>query len=438
MKYTVEIVELKKSLAAMSGLMKKMPGELQKATAPVALMNGQGGTLMLVGCFDWFSASIPLETMELVGSDGLVEYDGGSSIARECMIGIVGYDKMLTVLSKLDSRNGATIDIVYESDDPFLTVKSVSNGAEYQFDVSDANKVIAIWPVLSSGEQVCTMSSDEFESFCSVAQSMSDIVVPSVQNPAFGCVCVSTDSRGIEKDAAGKNLVRVSGNSDSEGFSIAVDTDIEADKPFSLLLRKELASGLGTFLKQMGGMPDGEVTFKTRNVDGASQASDMQIESDSFSLWLSCTTDTFPFSMVTKIIEACEGKFAACTLDVSLPSVSKALDREMATVRGKNPVTELTVTDGGAIVLKQHGGYVHSTPTAEERLDCCVSSFDAGQTSMDMFLRTDIMKKILTQYPSANADMSMTLKTQNMSPKLHLTSIGNGIKYDGVMLGLRG
>ena len=92
MKYTVEIAELKKSLAAMSGLMKKMPGELQKATAPVALMNGQGGTLMLVGCFDWFSASIPLETMELVGSDGLAEYDGGNSIARECMIGIVGYD----------------------------------------------------------------------------------------------------------------------------------------------------------------------------------------------------------------------------------------------------------------------------------------------------------------------------------------------------------
>ena len=140
--------------------------------------------------------------------------------------------------------------------------------------------------------------------------------------------------------------------------------------------------------------------------------------------------------MVTKIIEACEGKFAACTLDVSLPSVSKALDREMATVRGKDPVTELTVTDGGAIVLKQHGGYVHSTPTAEERLDCGVSSFDEGQASMDVFLRTDIMKKILTQYPSANAAMSMTLKTQ--SPKLHLTSIGNGIKYDGVMLGLRG
>ena len=107
----------------------------------------------------------------------------------------------------------------------------------------------------------------------------------------------------------------------------------------------------------------------------------------------------------------------------------------MATERGKDPVTELTVADGGA---KQHGGYVHSTPTAEERLDCGVSSFDEGQTSMDMFLRTDIMKKILTQYPSANADMSMTLKTQNMSPKLHLTSIGNGIKYDGVMLGLRG
>lgn len=438
LKYTVEIDELKKSLAAISGLMKKMPGEMQKATAPVCLLNDKGGNLMLVGCFDWFSASIPLKTMQLVGSDGLDEYDGGGSITRECMIGIVGYDKLLTVLSKLDAKNGTTIDIVYEHDDPFLTVKSQANGAEYQFDVSDANKVIAIWPVLATGDTVCTMSSDEFASFCAATQSMSEIVVPSVQNPAFGCVCVSTDSRGVEKDATVKNLIRVSGNSDSEGFSIAVETDIAADKGFNLLLRRELASGLGTFLKQMGGMPDGNVELKTRNVDGAAQASDMQIESDVFSLWLSCNTDAFPFAMVTKIIEACEGKFAACTLDVSLPAVSKSLDREIATVRGKDPVTELTVTDGGAIILKQHNGYVHSIPTAEERLDCGVSSFDKGQTEMSVLLRTDIMKKILTQYPSSKANVSMTLKTQTMSPKLHIAAAGDGVKYDGVMLGLRG
>lgn len=438
MKYTVEIAELRTAIAAMSGLMKKMPGEMQKATAPVCFLNGNGGKLMLVGCFDWFSASIPLNTMKLVGNDGMREYDGGATLDRECTIGIVGYDKMLTVLSKLDAKRGATVDVVYEQDDPFLSIKIPSSGAEYQFDVSDANKVIAIYPVLSSGDKVCTMSSDEFTEFCSATQSMSDIVVQSVQNPAFGCVCVSTDSRGVEQEASGKNLIRVSGNSDSEGFSIAVDTDIEADKPFSLLLRKELASGLGTFLKQMGGTPDGDVTISTRNVDGADQASDLQIESDAFSLWLSCTTDKFPFSMVTKIIEACEGKFAACTLGVSLSAVSKSLDREVATVRGKDPVTELTVTDGGAIIMKQHDGYVHSTPTAEERLDCTVTSFDSGQTEMDVLLRTDIMKKILSKYPSGNADISMTLKTQNMSPKLHIAIIGDGVKYDGVMLGLRG
>lgn len=437
MKYTVEIAELKQAMAAMSGLMKKMPGEMQKATAPVCLLNDKGGILKLVGCFDWFSASIPLKTMQLVGNDGLQEYSGTGSIARECMIGIVGYDKLYTVLSKLDSKNNATIDIVYEHDDPFLTVKSQANGAEYQFDVSDANKVIAIWPVLTSGDTVCTMSSDDFASFCAATQSMSEIVIPSVQNPAFGCVCVSTDSRGVKKDATGKNLLRVSGNSDSEGFSIAVETDIEADKSFNLLLRKELASGLGAFLKQIS-ISDGNVQLKTRNVNGSAQVSDLQIESDVFSLWLSCNTDMFPFAMVTKIIEACEGKFAACTLDVSLPAVSKALDREMATVRGKDPVTELTITDGGTIILKQHNGYVHSQPTAEERLDCGVSSFDQGQTEMGVLLRTDIMKKILTQYPSSKADVSMTLKTQTMSPKLHIAAENNDIKYDGVMLGLRG
>lgn len=425
MKLEIETKELKQAVSATSALVKKMPSELSTGDAKFALLRDTKG-FSIVTAFDYFTSSIPLPSVQIVGTgeEDITVWNEQGNVSENNAIGIVNDGELVSLLSKLTGVKKVTLDI-----DRSKQVMSISDeaGKHYRFDIRPPKKVMASFFRSISGEQAFAFSQDDLTWFCSTVSTLGSMIKPSASKPGYGCVCMSALPSAAQ-------ALQVSGNSDSDGYSMIYDTPIASKFDFTALIPKITAEGLNAYLTQMGGAAGAVDVHVGVGNDG--KASSIAFSGDAFMLSLSCMTDDFPFKALGRIIQMVaspqyEEVFAQDVL-------KKTVDRLGVFAKGENAVTVVELLDGGMAVLSQKADAISRMIDAKE--DCPATSlvtFPQDSTKGSTTVLTGVLKKTLTLFP-AKSDIKVGITESGQgNGKLALRGDDGTASITAVLLGMR-
>ena len=423
MKIEIETKDFKQAVSATSTLVKKMPSEMSANDARMALLRDSSG-FAIVSSYDYFSSSISLPTASILGSEenGLEAWDEQSQINDSNVVGFAKDAELASLLSKLSGVKKLILDI-----DKARQVMTVSDGGSkvYRFDLRTPKKVVANYYRSIGGESCFVLGPEQMEWFCQTVSNLGRMIKPSSSKPGYGNVCLSASPSKEE-------TLRISGNSDADGYSMIYDTVVTSREDFTALIPKVTAEGLSTYMKQFGskhGVVDVHLV-----INDAGKATSISMISDTFSLSLSCMTDDFPFLALGRIL----GMVSAPPAEevFKQDELKTVLDRLGIFANQENAATAIELLDGGAATFSQKMDAISRAVDAKESCDAeSVKAFPSDSAKESTTVLTSVLRKGISLFP-AKSEVKVGI-VPGGGGKLALHGDDGMAKITAVIMGLR-
>ena len=425
--YQFSTKELKNAITAVDAMAKKVPNDIAAGDSPMTLLKRDTG-FSLVSARDYFTAEVKLGEVVMIGTpdDAVADWDGTSPITEASTIGLIEP----TVLSALLSKLGAgtkTVQITIDKDRKKAKINAGS-GRDYTMELGPSRKVVSSFRTIKAATEVTVMASDQFEWFCNAISSLSKVVRPSVSKPGFGCVCLNA----FPSDG---KTVQVSGNSDSDGYSVIYDTVMMSKCDFTALLPKNLSEAFSAFVSKLA--PEGDVALSVI-LDDQQKTSSIVFTSDSFSLSVACMKDDFPFKALSKITAMARDGY--CQYDTDRDELKKVIDRLALFSKTEDATTDVRILDGGTVEMVQHKGMMTRDKSARETLESgTLSAFPLELPDVGTVIKTSVLKSTINMIPG-KLDTALTIcKPQgNSNSRLSLIANDGTADITIVLLGVKG
>lgn len=405
--------ELKGAIAALDAMAKKVPNDIAAGDSPMTLLKRDAGW-SLVAARDYFTAEVKLAEVTLVGdNDGIIEdWDGTASIVEANTLGLINPTVLSALLSKLGA-SAKTILITIDNDRKKAKVDA-GEGREYALDLGPSRKVMASFRTIAAATPVTVLPGDQFAWFCSAISTLSKVVRPSVAKPGFGCVCLNafpSDSKTIQ----------LSGNSDSDGYSVIYDTMMTSGCDFTALLPKNLSEAFSAFVSKLGN-PEGDVSLSV-SAGSDNKASSLVFTSELFSLSVACMRDDFPFKALSKITAMARDGY--CQYDTTRDEIKRCIDRLALFSKTEDATTDIRILDGGTVEMVQHKGMMTRDKSARETMDAGkLASFPLELPDVGTVIKTSVLKDTVNMIPQA-LDTSLTICRPQGNSNSRLSLIAN-------------
>ena len=426
MQITVNVKELSQALNSIIALQKKMPAELSRTDAGIAILRNGSSEYEVVASYEWFSVSVKLPTATGVGDD-MQPWTGGR-ITQNNVIGIVEAEQLGKILSKITNKKQDAV-IKHKMNANHLSI-SIGGNQEYKISTNVPKKVLSNYGVTITDKHIASLDATATEDFISTINSLAGVITTSVSQPSFGCVCIDS----FEKTEGGGLFIRMAGSSDIDGFSVIANTQQQADGHFTALLPKLLADSIKAFFKCFGNIETMDIGAVIGE-DGKSKS--LSFKSELFSLWLSCMTDEFPFNRLSMILGAVANP--PVTVTTATSEFVKAISRMTIMASGDNSLTSISITDGGAIELNQYNNADVKNSLACEKLTADrVVNFPSDKAEVSTIVKTNILKKMIGFYHPDLFYVSLTINANGSNGK---AIFSDGTEYEegiaSVQLGVK-
>ena len=423
-KIEIDTKDFKQAVSATATLVKKMPSEMSANDARMAILRDRSG-FAIVAAYDYFTSSISMPTATVLGNgeNGLEEWDEESQVSDDNVVGFAKDAELTKLLPKLSTTKKLILDI-----DKARQRMTISDGGtkSYRFDLRTPKKVIANYYRSIGGESCFAMGPEQMEWFCSTVSTLGSMVKPSSSKPGYGNVCISATPSKQE-------ALRVSGNSDADGYSMIYDTVISCREDFTALIPKVTAEGLSTYMKQFGTQTGTVDVHITKNDEG--KATSFSMLSDSFSLSLSCMTDDFPFMALGRILDMVKAPVFEETFKHD--ELKKSLDRLAIFAASDNSATVVELHDGGVATLSQKMDALTRAVDAKEDCDAeSIKAFPDDETSGSTTVLTTVLRNGMGLFP-AKSEILVGIVPGRGSGKLALHGEDGIAKITAVIMGLR-
>ena len=391
MKFMIDLPELKSSLSGLLSVAKKMPSGLS-GDAPVSFVHIADGSYVMALCYEEFAATVPIKTFIVMGDeDVLGTYDGGGVLSADSVIGISDYERLLTVLKKL--KQSQPLDFEYARTSPSSSTRELvlsTQTGTFRFMCCEPRKLCSLFPKLGECDTtVMSLAPDVEADVMLRCSTLSTFVKESVSQPAYGCVCLSSE----DDDMSGMHL-RVSATSNVDGYTVSYDDAAIANNRFHALIGKKSALALKGLTTQFDVSDDTSVSVDY--VDGSDvEASRICFSNSSYSIWMRCMGYVFPFGALSTLLSSSNG--ADAVIKVSATDFSTCLSRTSAMVDSIIPETRIDVHDGGAITISTPGRS-GNTSGCDAIRDVTLVRFPDDVTDYGITVSSDILDKVTRLY----------------------------------------
>ena len=237
--------ELKSAMGAVQALSKKLPGGgVGSGDAKCALLFSERG-FSLVSSTESTTVEIALPSVECVGEpdpSDLARWDGAADLSDEMLVGFAAEIELHKLLGKYKKDDELELELDRATHRLFVSRER----AENKFDVIDPRMIKSSFNRMHADARTAfTLSADQAQWFADTVGVLADYVQTSVQHPGFGCV-------GLDAKPSADNTLRLSGNSNTNGFSAIYQTVVASAFDFEMLVPKGLAQGLKSFVAEIG------------------------------------------------------------------------------------------------------------------------------------------------------------------------------------------
>ena len=398
--------EMASALAAIQSLMKKMPGEIATNDAPVAILLDNTLQYQLVAAFDWFNVCVPLYSMKATGQNDVILPWTGGRLSISNLLGIVDDSTLQKTLSKVDKKKFPTVILEYNNGDSEMVLKiGVSNF--FKFAVNDPKKVLSNYGNVSDNITIMDMTEDEMTSFCEMTGELANIISPSVSKIVFGCVCLSSEPNPNNTDEL---VLRMSGNSEVEGFSVICNTKTPCFTEFTALIPKKLAEGMKAFIKCFSSITKPKVGVV---LDDQKRAKELVLSTESFTLWLSCMVDDFPFRSIDGILNMISTPVASCI--VPTKDFKNVLTRTSTVGKGPRTYSIINVLDSGVLQIRQLNSTTISDIAGTENMESeRLIEFPSDTAEVLSVVDTSIIKKAINFFHDDFFYLSLNAKKKGI------------------------
>lgn len=435
MQIIAEAAEIKNAIKSMDDIGKKTPNDLNPGDAPMCFLYDDNG-FSLVTSHEYYSASIRIESMQVIGSSDpkiLQPWDGSSALASINVLGLANPSMLKTLVGRLPKKQK---QVTLTLDEKRRRFAIASDGGEYSIDLTEPRRVVASYRGLgnSGTQKLASLEPDVFSWFSGTVSSLGKIVKPSVSKPGFSNVCMSA------APSAG-GMLQISGNSDTDGYSFVYDTQVMCDNDFTSLIPKTFAEPFSSFFAPF---VDEATIDMYADIDPAThKAGSLVFRNDRLALRLSCMVDDFPFQMLSRNVKASRQPY--CSYRTKREELKEALSRITLFAKDDDAVTDVSILDGGSIELSERLSAVsRETPAHEVCSAGDLVDFPDNYPEIGTTVKTSVLASAVDLLP-AKSDATIIISKARVNRagreeprRLTIAHDLGGFSLTAILLGIRG